>query len=76
MSNELRPPKVAAWVKKTKRGDDYLSIKLKDGTYVNLFKNRYKDTDRKPDFVEITKKDEQSSQNNESDFTFNSDIPF
>ena len=32
MDNNQRPPTVAAWIKKTKRGDDYLSIKLKDGT--------------------------------------------
>lgn len=73
-SNNQRPPTAAAWIKKTKKGDDYISVKLKDGTWLNLFKNNRKNSEKSPDYTEIAKKEE--NNNNDSGFSFNSDIPF
>lgn len=52
-------PTMAAWEKPTKNGGVYLSVKLIDGTWVNLFKNGYKKPGSKePDWKELPKKDE------------------
>lgn len=62
MNNEKKQfePEVAAWSKKDKNGKEYLSIKLKDNTWVNLFKNNYKKSDKAPDWVQAKPKTEQN----------------
>lgn len=75
MSTKVYEPQAAAWVKKTSKGDDYLSVKLADGTWVNLFKNTYKkEGDKQPDWREGKKKDE--NQTPEPSFNQSEDIPF
>ena len=52
-------PEVAAWTKKDKNGKEYLSIKLVDGSWINLFKNNYKKSDKAPDWVQAKPKTDQ-----------------
>lgn len=60
MEQKQYAPEVAAWTKKDKNGNDYLSIKLVDGSWVNLFKNNYKKSEKAPDWVQIKPKTEQN----------------
>ena len=57
MEKKQYPPTVVAWEKPTKNGGVYLSVKLKDGTWVNLFKNSFKkDGEKSPDWKELPPK--------------------
>ena len=63
----------AAWKKTTKNGGTYLSVKInyEDGTFawVNLFDNRYKDSEKKPDMKTLPPKpQEQVPEFNEPPF--------
>ena len=73
-------PQCAGWIKKTKKGDDYLSIKTPEGKWFNLFKNNKKQSgDKKPDWTEIRKKEDHNSNNEfgfEPNFGKSEDIPF
>jgi uncharacterized protein (DUF736 family) len=39
----------AAWIKKTKNGDSFLSLTI-EGKKYTLFKNKYKTEDKQPDY--------------------------
>jgi hypothetical protein len=71
-------PTVCAWEKPTKNGGVYLSIKLKDGTWVNLFKNGYKkDGSKEPDWKELPpKKEAEDFTQVEPTFDKDEKIPF
>lgn len=46
----------ALWIKKLQNGESYLSVRLSDGKWLQLYKNKNKEQgDKKPDFVEIQK---------------------
>lgn len=50
----------ALWLKKLTNGETYYSIRLSDGKWIQLYKNKNKvDGDKKPDFVENQKKAKQ-----------------
>lgn len=51
MNSQIK--KIALWIKKNKAGDNYFSIRLSDGSWINLFRNVDKlKGDKKPDFVQ------------------------
>lgn len=58
--------KAACWIKKTKAGNDYYSVKVelddKTSVWVNLFYNKFKKDAKHPDFVTI-----QSTENQKKD---------
>jgi len=71
----------ACWIKKDKKGNDYLSVKveMQDGTsfWVNLFKNNYKNKDNQPDYKLPKKPDPvPAGQSNKSSFDPDEQIPF
>lgn len=59
MEKKQYAPTVAAWEKPTRNGGTYLSVKLKDGSWVNLFKNDYKkEGSKEPDWKELPPKEQ------------------
>ena len=70
----------AAWKKTTKNGGTYLSVKVtfEDGTsaWVNLFDNRYKDSEKKPDMKTLPEKKDPRTQTSEPPFDDSELIPF
>ncbi len=73
-------PECAIWEKKDKNGNTYLSVKLPDGTWRNLFKNKFKkDNQKAPDWKEIKTKEDQNNKQDfgpEPKFNESEDIPF
>lgn len=61
----------AIWIKKTKKGDTYFSMKaerdIKEGEYLAFFKNNKDGVEKRPDYVSATKPEENSSQNKDID---------
>lgn len=76
METKTYEPSNVAWEKMDKNNNVYLSIKLKDGTWINLFRNS-KRSAKSPHWVEAQAKSE-SSENTSQEPTFdNTDsIPF
>ena len=69
MEKKTYAPQTVAWIKKTKIGDDYLSVRLKDGSWVNLFRNGKKSNEKQPDWYEIVKEEKTPEG-----FVFNSSV--
>lgn len=67
MEQKQYAPEVAAWIKKDKNGNEFLSVKLKDGTWVNLFRNKFKQSDKAPDWKEAKPKDQSAPQSKPDD---------
>lgn len=70
----------AAWKKPTKNGGTYLSVKItfEDGTsaWVNLFDNKYKDSEKKPDMKTLPEKKDPQPKANGASFDESELIPF
>lgn len=45
-------PTYAIWIKKTKNGDDYLSMKTPEGNWITFFQSRNKKTFKSPDWYQ------------------------
>lgn len=76
MEKKQYAPTVSAWEKPTSNGGTYLSVKLKDGTWVNLFKNSYKKAGSKePDWKELPPKKDQDF-GSEPSFDKDEKMPF
>lgn len=56
MEKKQFAPEVAAWEKKDKNGNTYLSIKLTDGSWINLFRNTKKTSEKAPDWKQAKPK--------------------
>lgn len=61
MQNEKKKT-AAMWKKKANNGNEYFSVKLADGSWVNLFWNKFKTSEKHPDYVELIQKTESSTQ--------------
>lgn len=63
---ERKDYKAACWIKKTKAGNDYYSVKVeldeKTSIWVNLFYNKYKKDSKHPDFVTIQNTDQKKDE--------------
>lgn len=78
METKTYEPTNVAWEKMDKNNNVYLSVKLKDGTWINLFRN-YKRSAKSPHWVEAQAKTEQSESSDfgpEPKFNNSEDIPF
>jgi uncharacterized protein (DUF736 family) len=63
MEKKEYAPTVAAWEKPTSNGGVYLSVKLRDGSWINLFKNGYKkEGSKEPDWKELPPKKKESDE--------------
>ncbi len=74
-----RDPEFAMWEKKDKNGNTYYSIKTRTGEWVSLFRNRYKKSEKAPDFIEgkpMAPKQDFGSFNTPPTFNSSEDIPF
>lgn len=71
----------AGWIKTTKKGTRYISIKLKanldSGEFLSLWKNEEKRTDKSPDYRLTVNSDKPKTQREESPTNDpDDDIPF
>lgn len=71
---EQKENKGALWIKKTKAGNDYYSVKVEteDGKsfWLNLFYNKNKKTDKHPSFVTIQQSKNENQQPKEDELPF------
>jgi len=69
---EKKDYKGAMWIKKTKVGNDYYSVKVelddKTSIWVNLFYNKFKKDVKHPDFVTIQNTDKQKADEDKLPF--------
>lgn len=64
-------PEAAIWEKKDKKGNTYLSLKQKDGTWITFFRNKNKKNDKMPDWREAPPPNKPS---NGDSYQFNSKV--
>lgn len=60
MEQKQYEPEMAAWIKKDKNGNEYLSVRSADGKWTNLFRNTKKTSEKAPDWKQAKPKTEQS----------------
>jgi len=65
----------AIWVRESKKGEKYLSIKLGDAQYV-AFKNKYKEKDNQPGWRIFPSEPRDGGQQEKVEKVFQDDVPF